>query len=59
MPAVSPEEAGSYQTLGGLVMARLGRVPRTGDRFEFDGFRFEVVDMDRNRVDKVVLAVAR
>jgi len=59
MPAVSPEEAGSYQTLGGLVMARLGRVPRTGDRFEFDGFRFEVLDMDRNRVDKVLLAEAR
>jgi putative hemolysin len=50
-----PEEAGSYQTLGGLVMARLGRVPRVGDRFEFDGVRFEVLDMDRHRVDKVLL----
>lgn len=50
------EEAGSYQTLGGLVMARLGRVPKVGDRFEFDGLRFEVLDMDRNRVDKVLLA---
>jgi putative hemolysin len=52
------EEAGSYQTLGGLVMARLGRVPRVGDRFDFDGLRFEVMDMDRNRVDKVLLAAA-
>ncbi|MCC6474957.1 MAG: HlyC/CorC family transporter [Burkholderiales bacterium] len=50
-----PEEAGSYQTLGGFVMARLGRVPRAGDRFDFDGLRFEVLDMDRNRVDKVLL----
>jgi putative hemolysin len=54
--ATPPEEAGSYQTLGGLVMARLGRVPKVGDHFEFDGLRFEVVDMDRNRVDKVLLA---
>ena len=54
-----PDEAGSYQTLGGLVMARLGRVPRTGDRFEFDGLRFEVLDMDRKRVDKVLLAEAK
>jgi len=53
-----PEEAGSYQTLGGLVMARLGRVPRVGDRFDFDGLRFEVMDMDRNRVDKVLLAAS-
>jgi len=51
-----PEEAGSYQTLGGLVMARLGRVPKVGDCFEFDRLRFEVLDMDRNRVDKVLLA---
>jgi putative hemolysin len=51
-----PEETGSYQTLGGLVMARLGRVPRVGDHFEFDRLRFEVLDMDRNRVDKVLLA---
>jgi len=37
-------------------MARLGRVPKVGDCFEFDGLRFEVLDMDRNRVDKVLLA---
>jgi len=51
-----PGEMGTYQTLGGLVMARLGRVPRVGDRFEFDGLRFEVLDMDRNRVDKVLVS---
>lgn len=49
-------EAGSYHTVGGLVMARLGRVPRAGDRFEFAGLRFEVLDMDRHRVDKVLVA---
>jgi putative hemolysin len=42
-----------YHTLGGLVMAALGRVPRTGDAFARAGYRFEVVDMDGNRVDRV------
>lgn len=44
-----------YHTLGGLVMDALGRVPRTGDRFTRAGFRFEVVDMDGNRVDRVLV----
>lgn len=49
-------EAGTYHTLGGLVMARLGRVPHVGDRFSFAGLRFEVLDMDRRRIDKVLVA---
>ncbi len=49
------DEAGRYHTLGGLVMARLGRVPHAGDAFAFAGLRFEVVDMDRHRVDKVLV----
>lgn len=49
-------EAGSYNTVGGLVMARLGRVPRSGDAFELGALRFEVMDMDRHRVDKVLVA---
>jgi putative hemolysin len=44
-----------YQTVGGMVMAYLGRVPTTGDRFEWDGGSFEVVDMDGHRVDKVLV----
>jgi putative hemolysin len=56
-PLELPEgEAGEYQTLGGLVMARLDRVPRAGDRFELAGLRFEVIDMDRRRVDKVLVS---
>jgi putative hemolysin len=50
------DEANTYQTVGGLVMARLGRVPRAGDHFVFAGLRFEVLDMDRRRVDKVLVA---
>jgi magnesium and cobalt exporter, CNNM family len=50
------EESGSYQTLGGLVMLQVGRVPVTGDTFEVEGHRFEVVDMDGKRVDKVLVS---
>jgi putative hemolysin len=45
-----------YHTLGGLVMLALGRVPRTGDVFERGDHRFEVVDMDGNRVDRVLVS---
>ena len=45
-----------FHTVGGLAMASLGRVPRTGDVFERGRFRFEVVDMDGNRVDRVLVA---
>ena len=37
-------------------MYMLGRVPVTADHFESDGIRFEVVDMDRSRVDKVLIS---
>jgi putative hemolysin len=55
LPPVPPQEQGTYDTLAGLVMTRLARVPRTGDRFTWGGFRFEVVDMDGRRVDKVLI----
>ena len=48
-------ESGAYHTLAGFVMARLGRVPRAADAFEWGGLRFEVVDMDGRRVDKVMV----
>lgn len=44
---------GSYHTLGGLLLALLRRVPRTGDRIEFGGWRFEVAEMDGRRVARV------
>ncbi len=46
---------GSYQTLGGFVMTHLGRIPAAADHFEWEGMRFEVMDMDGNRVDKVLV----
>lgn len=49
------EETGYYQTIGGFVMMHLGRIPSTGDRFVWDDLRFEVVDMDENRIDKMII----
>ena len=50
------EEENAYNTLGGFVMHMLGRIPAVADHFTWGGCRFEVVDMDRNRVDKVLVA---
>jgi putative hemolysin len=47
-----------FNTLGGFVMHTLGRVPVVADHFEWNGWRLEVVDMDRKRVDKVLVAPA-
>ncbi len=44
-----------YETLGGFIMTHLGRIPKPADRFEWNGLRFEVMDMDGNRVDKVLV----
>lgn len=48
------EDRGRYNTLAGLVMLLLGRLPQTTDSVEWDGWRFEVVDLDGKRVDKVL-----
>jgi putative hemolysin len=48
------EELESFQTLGGFVMGRIGHVPATGDRVEWAGWHFEVIDMDNRRIDKVL-----
>lgn len=48
------EEAQAFHTLGGLVMHVLGRIPAPADYIEVAGWRFEIMDMDRNRVDKVL-----
>jgi putative hemolysin len=49
------EETGDFQTLGGFMMAQVNRVPRVADHFVIDGYRFEVVDMDGRRVDRVLI----
>lgn len=49
------EQSQLYETLGGFIMSYLGRVPVTGETFTWEGFAFEIVDMDRHRVDKVLI----
>jgi putative hemolysin len=50
------EDEDLYQTVGGLVVTQLERIPTTGDGFVWEGLRFEVVDMDGRRVDKVLVS---
>ena len=51
------EELHSYHTLAGFVMLQLGRVPQVGDKFQWGRLRVEVLDMDRNRIDKLLVVV--
>lgn len=54
-----PDEAsGDFHTIGGFVMLQLGHVPRAADHFLWGRLHFEVVDMDRNRVDKILVSSA-
>lgn len=48
-------DEGMYHTLAGFVITHLGRLPQVAESFEWQGLRFEVVDMDRRRVDKVLV----
>jgi putative hemolysin len=49
------EKRDAYQTLGGFVYTRMGRIPSVADSFEWNGLRIEVVDMDGKRIDKVMV----
>lgn len=49
----------SFHTLAGLLLLRLGRVPAEGDDVVFEGYRFEIVDMDGQRIDKVLVSRIR
>jgi len=53
---VPDEDRGRYNTLAGMIMLLLGRVPAAADHVEWQGWRFEVVDMDGKRVDKVLVS---
>jgi putative hemolysin len=55
LEAVPEEERSRYHTLGGMLMLLFGRLPREGDAVDWERWRFEVVDMDRNKIDKVLV----
>ena len=50
------EDDAGYQTLGGMIMNMLGRVPAPGSRVQVAGYDLEVMDMDGRRVDKVLVS---
>jgi putative hemolysin len=50
------DQEGRYHTLAGFVMHALERIPREADHFEWQGYRFEVLDMDGKRVDKLLVS---
>ncbi|MFZ4640246.1 MAG: hemolysin family protein [Nodosilinea sp.] len=51
------EETGNFHTLGGFIMHYLGYIPQSGEHFEWEGLRFEVMDMDGPRVDKILVTL--
>jgi len=53
---VAVEKSASYETLAGLILHRLGRLPSVGESVDIGNLRFEVVDLDGRRIDKVLLA---
>jgi putative hemolysin len=53
------EESEEYQTLGGFILNQLGRIPNEGEYVEAEDLRFEVIDMDRQRIDKVLITPAK
>lgn len=54
LKSLPDEDRGRYNTLAGMVMLLLGRLPHTTDSVEWLNWRFEVVDMDGKRIDKVL-----
>jgi putative hemolysin len=52
------EDSGVYHTLAGFMLYQLAVIPRAGDRLEWEGWRFEVVDMDGNRIDRLLVSRA-
>lgn len=51
-----PFPDGNYDTLAGFVLMKLGKIPKVADKFDWSGHAFEVVDMDGNRIDRVLIS---
>ncbi len=54
LEAVPEEDKGRYNTLSGMLMLLMGRIPSAGEAVDWENWRFEVVDMDGKRIDKVL-----
>jgi putative hemolysin len=51
-----PGEDALFETIGGFVMTQQGKIPKAGDHFTWQNYRFEVVDMDGKRIDKIMVS---
>lgn len=49
-------EEADYSTLAGYILYKLGEIPNEGDYFESEGYRFEIMDMDKSKIDKVLIS---
>ena len=47
-----------FDTLAGFILHRLERIPKTGDKLEWKGFKIEIIDMDSHRIDKVLVKIS-
>jgi len=56
LEALEQEQGKDYHTLAGFILKLAGEIPRTGERFDWEGYRFTVVDLDGNRIDKVLIS---
>jgi len=54
LPHLPEEDLGNYHTLGGFMFSQIGHIPKKAESFEWGGWRFEVMDMEKNRVDEVL-----
>jgi putative hemolysin len=54
---VAPEDRTGFHSLGGFILHLSKQIPSTGDRFEWKNYEFEVVDMDGNRIDKLLVNI--
>jgi len=48
-----------FDTLAGFILHELERIPQTGDKFEWRGFNFEIIDMDSHRIDKILVTASK
>jgi putative hemolysin len=48
-----------FDTLAGFILHELERIPHTGDKFDWKGFEFEIIDMDGHRIDKVLVDISK
>jgi len=48
-----------FDTLAGFILHELERIPQTGDKLEWRGFNFEIIDMDGHRIDKILVTASK